>query len=168
MTLSIRPQSHADSAGIEALTSAAFLNAAHSSHTEQYIVDALRRAGQLTLSLVAEQAGELLGHVAISPVSLSDGTPDWYGLGPISVLPAHQGRGIGTQLMHAALAALRKQGAAGCVVLGDPAYYRRFGFKAEPDLRLEAVPPQYFMVQAFATALPQATVTYHPAFNAQG
>ena len=111
MTLRIRPQSHADSAGIEALTRAAFLNAAHSSHTEQYIVDALRRAGQLTLSLVAEQAG---------------------------------------------------------VVLGDPAYYRRFGFKAEPDLRLEAVPPQYFMAQAFATALPRATVTYHPAFNAQG
>jgi putative acetyltransferase len=65
-------------------------------------------------------------------------------------------------------AALREQGAAGCVVLGDPAYYGRFGFKAEPDLRLEAVPPQYFMAQAFGTALPRATVTYHPAFNAQG
>ena len=168
MTLSIRPQSHADSAGIEALTSAAFLNAAHSSHSEQRIVAALRRAGQLTLSLVAEQAGELLGHVAISPVSLSDGSADRYGLGPISVLPAHQGRGIGTQLMHAALAALRKQGAVGCVVLGDPAYHGRFGFKAEPDLRLEAVPPQYFTAQAFGTALPRATVTYHPAFNAQG
>jgi len=65
-------------------------------------------------------------------------------------------------------AALREQGAAGCVVLGDPAYYRRFGFKAEPDLRLDAVPPQYFMAQAFGTALPRASVTYHPAFNAQG
>jgi putative acetyltransferase len=65
-------------------------------------------------------------------------------------------------------AALREQGAAGCVLLGEPVHYGCFGFKAEPDLRLEAVPPQYFMAQAFGTALPRASVTYHPAFNAQG
>jgi len=56
-------------------------------------------------------------------------------------------------------------GAAACVLLGKPAYYGRFGCKTEPDLRLEAVPPQYFMAQAFVTALPRASVTYHPAFN---
>lgn len=59
-------------------------------------------------------------------------------------------------------------GATACVVLGEPAYYRRFGFEAEPDLWREAVPPQYFMAQAFGTALPRATVTYHPAINVQG
>lgn len=56
-------------------------------------------------------------------------------------------------------------GAAACVVLGGPAYYKRFGFKAEPGLRLEAVPPQYFMAQASGSGLPRATVTHHPAFN---
>ncbi|HBX55077.1 GNAT family N-acetyltransferase [Pseudomonas sp. UBA2684] len=167
MTLDIRPETTADSAVINAVTTAAFLHAAHSSHTEQYIVSALRRAGQLTVSRVAELDGEVIGHVAISPVDLSDGTPDWYGLGPISVLPAYQGQGIGTQLMHASLHALRMHGAAGCVVLGDPAYYKRFGFKAEPALVLADVPPEYFMALAFDAALPQAVVNYHPAFAAQ-
>ncbi|MFX5839845.1 N-acetyltransferase, partial [Acinetobacter baumannii] len=70
---------------IHALTAAAFLNAPHTDHTEQFVVDALRSANALTISLVAEEGGEIVGHVAVSPVSISDGSSGWFGLGPISV-----------------------------------------------------------------------------------
>lgn len=129
-----RQESPSDVAAIHTVTVAAFLNAPHTDHTEQFIVDALRRAGALTISLVAEEAGEVAGHVAVSPVSVSDGSAGWYGLGPISVRPELQGRGIGSLLMQAALRLLRERGATGCVLLGDPAYYSRFGFKLEAGL----------------------------------
>lgn len=119
-----------DIPAIAALTQAAFKNATHSSHTEQFMVNSLRKHGQLTISLVALEHNQLVGHVAISPVTISSGETGWYGLGPISVLPAKQGQGIGTLLMQAALDRLQQLGAQGCVVLGDPQYYGRFGFKA--------------------------------------
>ena len=162
----IRPERPADIAAIARLTEAAFRDAAHTSHTEAFIVDALRRAGQLTLSLVAEEDGRLVGHVAISPVAISSGAKNWFGLGPISVAPDRQGRGIGTRLMNAALENLRGQHAAGCVVLGDPAFYGRFGFAVQPDMRLPGVPPDYFQVLAFGAAVPDGDVSYHEAFNA--
>src|SRR5690625_6471495 len=109
------------------VTTEAFLNAAHTAHTEQFIVDALRRAGALTISQVAKVDGEIIGHVAISPVILSTGATDWFGLGPISVLPEYQGRGIGSKLIKRALAALVAMGAAGCVVLGVSVYFGGFG-----------------------------------------
>ncbi|MCY1284125.1 Acetyltransferase (GNAT) family protein [compost metagenome] len=168
MTLCLRPETPADIDAIDALTRAAFRDAPHTDHTEQFIVKALRAAGALTLSLVAELDGTLLGHVALSPVSLSDGTPGWFGLGPISVSPAQQGRGIGSQLMRAALQALQAQGAAGCVLLGDPGFYARFGFRAEPGLVLPEVPPEYFQALSFGAPLPRGVVSYHAAFAAQG
>lgn len=168
MPITIREESPSDVAAIHALTAAAFLNAPHTEHTEQFIVDALRNAGALSVSLVAEQAGVIVGHVAVSPVTMSDGTPAWYGLGPISVAPALQGQGIGTLLMNEALKRLTETGAAGCVVLGDPAYYSRFGFKAEPGLALPGVPPAYFQALALGPALPRGTVSYHDAFSARG
>ena len=116
----IRAETPADAAAIEALTIAAFAQSSHSSHTEQFIVRALRAAEALTLSLVAEEDGSLVGHVALSPVSISDGSQGWHGLGPISVLPQWQRRGIGTRLMHEALTQLRASGAAGCVLLLKP------------------------------------------------
>src|SRR5579863_8571960 len=129
ISVEIRAETPADLSAIEAVTIAAFLNAPHTSHTEQFIVSSLREAGKLTLSLVADAQGTLVGHVALSPVSLSDGTPGWFGLGPISVLPEHQRGGVGSRLMREALRRLREQGAAGCVLLGDPKFYSRFGFK---------------------------------------
>lgn len=164
MTWQIRPETPSDVAAIHALTAAAFLQAAHTDHREPFVVDALRQAGALVLSLVAEQGGSLVGHVALSPVSISDGSPGWYGLGPISVLPEWQGRGIGSDLMHEALRRLRAQNAAGCVLLGDPAYYARFGFKPESDLVLPEVPPGYFQALAFDGSVPRGIVAYHAAF----
>jgi len=146
---------------------AAFLNAPHTSHTEHFIVNDLREAGKLTLSLVADNNGIIVGHVCVSPVSISDGSDQWCGVGPISVAPEIQGQGIGSQLMKRALAELRRLGAAGCVVLGDPKYYGRFGFKAESTLVLPGVPSEYFQVISFGARVPVGTVSYHKAFNVQ-
>jgi putative acetyltransferase len=168
MTLEIRTEAPSDIEAIASLTTAAFLDAPHTSHTEQFIVSALRDAGQLSISLVAVELQAIVGHVALSPVEVSDGTSGWYGLGPISVAPERQGKGIGSALMEAALDALRGIKAAGCVLLGDPHYYSRFGFRAEPSLVLPGVPPEYFQAIALQGAVPSGTVSYHDAFNAQG
>ncbi len=166
MSLKIRNELPADASAIESLTIAAFKDAPHTNGAEQAIVNALRHAGQLTLSLVAQAGAEIIGHVAISPVAMSDGTPGWFGLAPVSVLPQHQRRGIGSQLIEAALAELKRRGAGGCVVLGDPAYYGRFGFMAMPRLVLPGIPAEYFQALLLSGAWPEGDVTYHEAFNA--
>src|ERR1700677_4196176 len=102
---------------IQAVTISAFLHAQHTSHTEQFIVDALRKAGQLTVSLVAKTDSTIVGHVAISPVSISDRATGWYGLGPLSVAPDHQRRGIGSRPLRAAIRDPRERGGAGRAVL---------------------------------------------------
>lgn len=145
----------------------AFKEATHSSHTEHFIVNALRNANALSLSLVAEVGDKIIGHVAVSPVSISDGSDRWFGLGPISVAPEHQGKGVGSALIKQALAELKNLGAPGCVVLGDPNYYGRFGFKAEPSLTFLGVPSEYFQALYFNSETPQGNVAYHEAFNAQ-
>lgn len=124
--LIIRSEAAEDAAAIEAVTESAFLGAPHTSQNEQFILAALRDAGALTVSLVAEMDGSIVGNVAVSPVLISDGSSGWFGIGPVSVVPQLQGRGIGSQLMREALARLSGQGASGCVVLGDPSYYQRF------------------------------------------
>lgn len=167
MNISIRNEKPSDLPAIEALIAAAFLDAPHSSHTEQFIVNALRRAGQLSISLIAADAEDIVGHVAISPVSVSDGSKGWYGLGPVSVAPACQGKRIGTRLVEQALLELRALHACGCVVLGEPDYYRRFGFEAAPALTLPGVPPMYFQAIVFAGNTPSGVVSYHEAFDAR-
>ncbi|NVD97902.1 GNAT family N-acetyltransferase [Massilia sp. BJB1822] len=167
MNIILRKEEGGDIDAIARLTEAAFLSEVHSSHTEQFIVNALRRAGQLTVSIVALEGEAIVGHVAVSPVVISSGASGWYGLGPISVSPQHQQRGIGSQLMKAALAELQTLGAAGCVVLGDPAYYGRFGFKADASLELPGIPAEYFQALSFGSPLPQGQVSYHAAFEAK-
>lgn len=166
----IRPETPRDVEAIHEVTVAAFQDTPHAGHTEQFIVKALRKAGVLAVSLVAELDGEAIGHVAVSPVTISNDTSSgiegWFGLGPISVRPDVQGRGVGSRLMHAALDELRRERAAGCVLLGDPGYYGRFGFRAEPGLVLPDVPPKYFQALAFDGAVPEGVVSYHDAFGA--
>ncbi|MDN2710185.1 N-acetyltransferase [Janthinobacterium sp. SUN118] len=166
-TLIIRKETAADIGAIDQLTRDAFLHAAHTDHTEQFIVKALRDAGALSVSLVAEQDGELIGHAAASPVAIGDGAPHWFGLGPVSVAPSHQQQGVGSELIKQLLDDLRQRGAAGCVVLGEPAYYGRFGFQAHGALVLPGVPAEYFQALAFDSALPSGNVAYHPAFDAK-
>ena len=166
MHIEIRYETSADVAAIEAVTIAAFLTAAHSGGNEQFIVRALREAGALAVSLVAVADGSVIGHVAVSPVSISDGSAAWYGLGPISVLPEHQGKGVGAMLLRAALAVLKERRAGGCVVLGDPGYYVRFGFQPDSALVLAEVPPEYFQALRLGPSLARGTVVYHPSFRA--
>lgn len=166
MSMTIRNEHSDDIDTIAQLTEAAFQHEEHSSHTEQFIVNALRDAGQLSVSLVAVEDGKIVGHVAISPVTISSGVSGWYGLGPISVWPDRQHQGIGSALMNAALGQLQSLGGVGCVVLGNPDYYGRFGFKNHPGLTLPGVPQEYFQVLSFGADLPAGEVKYHDAFEA--
>lgn len=167
-TITIRDEAPGDIGAIAEVTAAAFKTLAISHHTEHFIVEALRAARALAVSLVAERDGRVLGHVAFSPVTLSDGTPGWYGLGPVSVLPEHQRKGIGTALIEAGLSRLKALGARGCCLVGHPAYYRRFGFENVAELGHEGVPPEVFFAQSFIGPVPRGTVTFHDAFKADG
>lgn len=168
MPLVIRPECQGDEETIGNLTRQAFATHPHSSHTEHFIVDALRKADALALSLVAEQAGQVLGHIAFSPVTVSNGAPGWLGLGPVSVLPPAQRRGIGRALIKRGLSLLRASGAAGCVLLGEPSFYGRFGFAHIPGLVLPGVPQAFFLALPFGSGTPQGEVAYHAAFSAEG
>jgi putative acetyltransferase len=164
--MKIRRETPEDGAHIGRLINAAFASIEHASGQEATIVEKLRSHGQMTISLVSEDDGIIVGHVAFSPVFISDGSKDWHGLGPVAVLPAYQGRGIGKMLIEKGLENLRIIGGRGCVVLGDPAYYRRFGFACEPHLELPGVPQEYFQALAFAgRPCPHGLVTYAEAFN---
>jgi len=162
--LTIRPEIPQDAAAIRALTSTAFASAPVSAGTEAAIIDALREAGALALSLVALEEGEIVGHVAFSPVHIDAAAGDWFGIGPIAVRPDRQRAGIGSALMHEGLRQIREKGAAGCVLVGDPAYYSRFGFVHDPELRLGDLPPPYLQRLAFNDILPKGEVHFHEAF----
>ncbi len=166
--LEIRSETVGDVDFIAEVTVAAFKDIEFSSHTEQFIVADLRRANVLTISLVAELDTEIVGHIGFSPVTLSDGSSDWYGLGPVSVLPEHQRRGIGKSLIEEGLFQLRDLKARGCCLVGHPEYYRQFGFTNPPGLKFEGVPPEAFFAQSFDGTMPRGTVTFHDAFNADG
>lgn len=166
MSLILRPETPADATAIEAVTRAAFLVHPHSCQTEQFIIRELRAAGALSLSLVAEEAGRVVGHIAFSPVRLADGSPGWYGVGPVSVLPERQRRGIGGALVESGLARLRELGAQGCVLVGEPAFYSRFGFVQADGLELEGVPPEVLLAISFGAARPAGRVDFHAAFAA--
>jgi len=161
----IREETSADHEAIARVIEAAFAAAPHAGGNEARIVDALRADHALCVSKVADIDGRIAGHVALSPVSLDDGSTGWFGLGPVSVDPGDQGRGVGSALVRAALAGLPALGARGCVVLGDPAWYARFGFRAVPSLRFEGAPAEYFQALLVGDGdVPHAQVHYPPAF----
>jgi putative acetyltransferase len=117
---SIRSETNDDIDTIAEVTIAAFRTLEISSHAEHFIVAALRASHALTVSLVAELNGCVMGHIAFSPVTLSDGPRDWYGLGPVSVLPEYQRQGVGKALIREGLARLRGMRARGCCLVGYP------------------------------------------------
>ncbi|MCX5837447.1 MAG: N-acetyltransferase [Deltaproteobacteria bacterium] len=164
----IRNETISDMAAITAVTKAAFQNLAISNHTEQYIINALRNANALTISLVAEVNGKVIGHIAFSPVTVSDGAIGWYGLGPVSVLPEYQKKGIGNSLIGEGLSLLKKLGGQGCVLVGHPAYYKRLGFQNFPELVYEGVPQEVFFALPFTEKVPKGIVLFHEGFLANG
>ncbi|MBS0028276.1 GNAT family N-acetyltransferase [Chitinophaga sp. 22321] len=161
----IRREKPSDIAAIDQVTRTAFASAAYSSGTESFIIKALRANSQLTVSLVAEEEGVLIGHIAISPVTISSGSEGWFGLGPVSVIPSKQGSGVGSGLIRAAIEALRELHTSGCVVLGEPSYYGRFGFRSDDRLQYLHAPAEYFQVQSFTGQIPEGTVEYDDSFN---
>jgi putative acetyltransferase len=164
--MEIRPEQPSDIATIRQIIKAAFAPTEYSSQTEAEIIDALRKANALKISLVAVDGGAVIGHVAFSPVTIDGGDYGWYGLGPVSVRPDRQNEGIGGNLIRDGLSRLTDIGARGCVVLGDPGYYERFGFENDVNLIFEGVPAEYFMRQRFDGPLPVGKVCYHNAFTA--
>lgn len=164
----IRKETDADSEEISQVTIAAFKTLPISNHTEQFIINALRAAGVLTASLVAEIDSRIVGHIAFSPVTISDGTIGWYGLGPISVLPEYHKQGIGKSLMNNGLSILKELKAKGCALVGDPNYYNRFGFRNYPELIHEGIPQEFFLALPLSDETPQGIVMFHEAFKANG
>ena len=166
--VAIRSETDADAGAITEVTVAAFKSLEISNHIEQFIITALRAAKALTVSLVAEVDGRVIGHIAFSPVTLSDGTRDWYGLGPVSVSPESQRQGIGKALIREGMSRLTQMHARGCCLVGHPDYYKKFGFRNMPGLMLEGVPQEFFFALSFGGHTPQGTVTFHEAFKANG
>ncbi len=142
-TIIIRNETKDDISTITEVTVEAFKTLEVSNQTEQYLIEALRAANALTLSLVAEVGGNVVGHIAFSPVTILDGTRHWYGLGPVSVLPEYQQKGIGKALIQEGLSRLKDIGAKGCRLVGHPRYYRKFGFENVAGLTLEGVPQEF-------------------------
>lgn len=164
----IRNEIKSDIETISKVTTTAFQNHPISNHTEQFIINALRAADALTISLVAEIDGRVVGHIAFSPVTVSDGAKGWYSLGPVSVLPDYQKQGIGKSLINEGLSLLKEMGGQGCALVGDPNYYKRFGFKNYPELVHEGVPQEVFLALPFTAKVPKGVVVFHDGFLANG
>ncbi|WP_342077746.1 N-acetyltransferase [Yoonia sp. SS1-5] len=163
--MQIRPETASDTRTIRELTEVAFAPMPYGDGTEGACIDRLRIDGDLTLSLVADEAGEIIGHVAFSPAQISKATGDWYGLGPISVRADRQKQGIGTMLAQAGLKQLKTRGAAGCVLIGRPAVYGPMGFVSDGNLthgKLDTALVQYIGLNGTP---PKGEVTFAPALQ---
>lgn len=165
MKTPIRTETPADHAAIHDVTKRAFAPMPYAEGDEQILIGKLRDAGALACSLVAEREGMVVGQVSFSPAFASDGAPGWYALGPVAVEPTLKHQGIGGQLINAGIAWLRDQDAAGCILIGNPAYYSRFGFRCFPELTPEGMPAQYYQILPLRTANPSVVVGFHPLFG---
>lgn len=162
----IRRETEADISVIREVTGKAFTGLSLRGYSEQAIVEALRDADALTLSLIAVDGPFVVGHVAASPVTISDGTQGWVSLGPVSVEPKFQGRGIGSALVSRALDQLRESGVGGVVALGEPEFYRKFGFTQGERLVHPGFPAENFFARPIRDSrMPTGEVSYHPAFR---
>lgn len=166
--ITIRPEKSGDIEIIAHITELAFRSHPYSNQTEQFIITELRQADALSVSLVAEIDSQVVGHIAFSPVIISDGSQNWYALGPISVTPEFQRQGIGQALVNAGLDALRSLRAEGCVLVGDPGFYGRFGFRNRQECTLAGVPPEFFLSLPLGLHPAVGNVTLHAAFSAHG
>jgi putative acetyltransferase len=162
--VTIRPETPQDIAAIEEIHFAAFANHPYSRQTEHLIVNALRADSALAVSLVASKGGSVLGHIAFSRMGLNGSDCPWLLAGPLGVLPQFQRQGIGKQLVREGLDAIRKLGAEGCVLVGDPGYYTPLGFKHSPGLIMEGVPAENIMYFPIAGGIPEGAISHHAAF----
>lgn len=164
MPVAIRDERPADAEAIATVITAAFAGHPRSQGREAAIVAGLRRRHALVVGLVAEEDGHVVGHVAFSSAVIEGSGGGWSALGPLAVRPDRQRRAIGSALVREGLAALRRVGARGCVLLGDPAFYGRFGFRSRPGLRYEAVPADSILALPFGRTEPEGEILFHSAF----
>jgi len=161
----IRPEKPGDHAAIYDVTERAFAPKPYSDGDEQDLINRLRDADALEISLVAETDGQLVGQVTFSEGFAADGSKGWYALGPVAVEPKLQSKKIGAKLIEAGLDMLRERDAAGCVLIGNPTYYSRFGFQLFPELCPAGEPAEYFQVLPMKVKKPNTVVGFHPLFH---
>lgn len=159
----IRNEIDRDASAIRRVVTEAMKVLPQSTGTEAAIVDRLRADNALSLSLVAEDGGEVVGYLAASDARIG-AVPGWGLIGPVAVLPAQHGQGIGSALMDEAIRRLRA-GCKGAALVGDPGYYGRFGFRGFPGLRLGDVPPRFVQTLPFDGSEPEGELIHHPAFG---
>jgi putative acetyltransferase len=164
----IRSERPDDHGPLGELIASAFAGKPYAEGDEAALLVALRCAGALALSLVAERDGVVVGQAAFSPARASAGAERWYALGPVAVLPAHQGQGIGSRLVRAGLDVLTGMGAGGCILVGDPTYYARFGFRVSPQNAPVGQPAAFFMVKVLGGRPPEGPISFHEAFGGAG
>jgi putative acetyltransferase len=160
----IRTEQPGDAEAIHTLTVAAFQTVPYGDGSEGRIIDSLRASGALALSLVAEEAGVILGQVTFSPVTIEGREGSWLCLGPVAVVPARKHQGIGGALIHKGLARIAAEGCELCVLLGSPAYYGRFGFVHDPALTCDDGQPEAFQRLVLKGEAPRGKVAFHTAF----
>lgn len=161
----IRAERPADRDAIHDLTVRAFTGKPYSEGTEAPIIRLLRQSGDLTLSLVAEEDGVVIGHVAFSPLRIGGASRNWFGLGPISVEPARQRSGIGKALIGRGLEILKAQGAAGVALIGDPHVYRGSGFVSDGRLTYKGLEARYVQRVLFCGPEPEGELHFADAFD---
>ena len=163
--MKIRPETPADLDAIYQLTQRAFAPMPFSDGNEGDCTNALRADGDLTISLVAEMDGELIGHIAFSPVTIAGDSDHWYGLGPVSAAPEKQKSGIGSALINRGLEMIKDLGAKGCVLIGDPNYYCRFGFVGDGRLTYKDLPKEVVQWLSFSGEKPSGVLRYSPGLE---
>jgi len=160
----IREERASDDAAIHDLTVRAFRPMSYSDGTEASIIRLLRHSGHLALSLVAEDDGAIIGHVAFSPIAIGD-LDHWFGLGPIAVEPDRQRMGIGSALILTGLDVLKERGAAGIALIGDPAFYNRLGFESDGLLAYKDIDRRYVQRLVFSGPSPKGEIRFADAFE---
>lgn len=163
--LKIRPETTADTLTIYRLTEEAFAPMPFSEGDEADCVVKLRLDGDLSLSLVATADEKIVGHIAFSPVQLDGAPGKWIGLGPVSVWPRLQKRGIGSALIESGLNTFSNRDVAGCILIGDPTYYQRFGFIGDGRITYRSLPPQIVQWLAFGDEKPAGNVLFSPGLE---
>ena len=161
----VRHETPADIRAIHDLTFTAFKPMRFSDDTEADSINALRADGDLTISLVAEDGGEIIGHIAFSPVTIDDAHNGWFGLGPIAVKPERQRRGVGKALICRGLQLLRGQGANGCALIGNPDIYSRVGFDSDGRLKYRDLEPEFVLRTVFRGPAPIGVLKFAPALE---
>jgi len=162
--LTIRDENSKDYQQVELITDAAFQGKPYSAGNEATIPQKLRDLNALTFALVAEYKGDIVAHIAISTVQINGKNNSVFAIGPLSVSPKFQGKGIGSKLVKIALNRLQKSGAICCVLVGDPNFYGRLGFNVEADLTYQGAPAEYFQSVHFQNTKLLGEVTFQPAF----